>query len=166
MKEVFIIKTTKRITSLLFTLCIICSLLIPTTAFAATCECGREIPDEMVLAKTGKDESLIQTPDKLTYANEKGYPVTVDGEAINFARKGVIEVDECRYTYGTSREAYHPDTADWYLCDDGIYRTADGYIVVASKDYEKNTVIWTPFGEGIVLDACGASNLVSIYTNY
>lgn len=159
-------KTTKRITSLLFALCIICSLMIPTTAFAATCECGREIPDEMVLPHT--DKNVIQTPDEITYGNEKGYPITVDGEAIDFARKGVIEVEDSdvKFVYGTSRDHYHKDTADWFLCDDGIYRTAEGFIVVASKDHEEGDIVETPFGYGIVLDTCTSPNYISIYTNY
>lgn len=161
-------KTTKRIFSLLFALCIICSMLVPTTAFAATCECGREIPDELFSPKTGESEVVTQTPDKMTYANEKGYPVTVDGEAIDFARKGVIEVEDSdvKFVYGTSRDHYHENTADWFLCDDGIYRTADGFIVVASKDHEEGDIIETPFGYGIVLDTCTAPNYISIYTNY
>lgn len=161
-------KTTKRIISLLFTLCIVCSLLVPAVAFADTCEGEREIASESTLVNTDEPETLVQTPDKMTYANEKGYPITVDGEAINFARMGVIKVEgsNIRYVYGTSRGRRHKNTADWFLCDDGIYRTAEGYIVVGSKDYEKNTVVWTPFGEGIVLDACDISNIISIYTNY
>lgn len=145
----------KRIISL--SLAILCMIsLVPTTAFASSFGNSNCL----------KNEESYPTPDSLTYAGENGFPVTIDGKEIDFKTVGVIELEDIRYTYGTSQTNYHPDTEKWFVCDDGIYRTAEGYIVVGSRDYEKGTIVFTPFGAGIVLDCCELSNVVCIYTNY
>lgn len=57
---------------------------------------------------------------------------------------------------------YIPDP---YVGDDGIYRDGDGYIVVASQDYSKGTVIDTSHGEGKVYDYCGIPGTVDLYVS-
>lgn len=49
--------------------------------------------------------------------------------------------------------------------ESGVSRDGDGYIVVASSDHAKGTVIDTPFGEAKVYDTGCASGTVDIYTN-
>ena len=46
---------------------------------------------------------------------------------------------------------------------DGVSYDSDGYIVVASSDYEKGTVIETPYGDARVWDTGCASGTVDIY---
>lgn len=122
-----------------------------------------------VVAKNGQAELLIQaaTPDMITYGNEDGWPIMEEtGEAINFKWKGSFHWNGWRWTYYTSKQLYHYRTKEWYACDDGIYRTADGYIVVASQHHEKGDIIDTPFGKGMVLDWCGTEGTIDIYTHY
>lgn len=47
----------------------------------------------------------------------------------------------------------------------GVSYDGDGYIVVASSDYGKGTVLDTPYGEAKVYDTGCASGTVDIYTN-
>ena len=151
----------KRISAIVLSILCMISLL-PCTALAATCEhCGNEIVEEAV-------PMAEPTPDMRTYASKKGYPITVDGKAINFRDKGVIKVDDMRYYYISSYSAPLEDTAEWYLCDDGFYRNADGYIIVIANCYDEyeDVIIPTPFGEGIVVGATDDANSVCIYTNY
>lgn len=127
------------------------------------------IPTE-ALAKMAKvkekAEPEVITPDMLTYADENGFPVLTSGESYNFKYEGTFRANGWRWTWYTSRQLYHKNTKQWFLCDDGFYRTSDGYIVVASQHHEKGTIIDTPFGKGIVLDWCGTEGTIDIYTRY
>lgn len=51
-------------------------------------------------------------------------------------------------------------SSDGFICD------GDGYIAVASCDYEQGTVIDTPFGEAKVYDYCPTSGTVDVYTDF
>ena len=82
-----------------------------------------------------------------------------------------------KYTYYPSSTTRHYRTNEWYLCDDGFYRDADGYLVCADKwnmGYDKDgkpitnalqidndnlTIVDTPFGKGRVYDYCEAGNI-------
>lgn len=106
------------------------------------------------------------TPDKKKYASPNGYQVMTDGSVVNFRSMGVIHMNGIRYSYYSSRALYHYRTPEWYACDDHIYRTADGYIVVASGDHPQGSIVNTPFGKGKVLDHCYASGTIDIYVNF
>lgn len=153
----------KRFASLfLAILCIIS--LFPTTAFAA----DATIYDSKSLSSEEIQTENI-TPDMITYGNEDGWPILAEtGEAINFESKGSLHWNDWRWTYYTSniKYTYHYKTKEWYPCDDGIYRTEDGYIVLASQHHDKGTILDTPFGKGIVLDWCGTEGTIDIYTHY
>ena len=51
-------------------------------------------------------------------------------------------------------------SSDGFICD------GDGYIAVASCNYEQGTVIDTPFGEAKVYDYCPTSGTVDVYTDF
>ena len=113
------------------------------------------------------------TPDMITYGDEDGWPILAvniedynKGDSMNFKRKGTFRWNDWRWTYYTSKQLYHYRTKEWFACDDGLYRTAEGYIVVASQHHEKGTILETPFGAGIVLDYCGTKGTIDIYTHY
>ena len=106
------------------------------------------------------------TPDKKKYASPSGYQVMTDGTVVNFRSMGVIYMHGYRYSYYSSKVLYHYRTPEWYACDDHLYRTADGYIVVASKDHPQGSIVPTPFGKGKVLDVCYASGTIDIYVDF
>ena len=69
---------------------------------------------------------------------------------------------------GTSYTYYYDCVGDLdipgeYKDSDGVSYDEDGYIVVASSDYEKGTVIETPYGDARVWDTGCASGTVDIY---
>jgi len=106
------------------------------------------------------------TPDKKKYASPNGYQVMTDGSVVDFRSMGVINMHGYRYSYYSSKVLYHYKTSEWYACDDHLYRTADGYIIVASKDHPFDTIVPTPFGKGKVLDRCYQSGVIDIYVNF
>lgn len=105
------------------------------------------------------------TPDKKTYGSN-GHQIMTDGRVVNFRSMGVIYLHGYRYTYYSSRVLYHHRTPEWYACDDHLYRTADGYVVVASRDHAIGSIVPTPFGQGKVLDRCVHSGNIDIYVNF
>lgn len=139
-------------------------------------EFAKELPEQLVLrseseeAPIDTEEEIIQeeveTGLKSSYASPNGLQVLVDGSEFDFKNMGCIDMYGLHYTYYSSNVLYHYQTSEWYACDDGIYRTEDGYIVVASNDYEKGTIVDTPFGKGIVLDCGCSSGTIDIYVNF
>ena len=83
----------------------------------------------------------------------------------NFRQMGVIYDSKYRYTYYSSRVLYHYMTPKWTLGSDGIYRDANGRVVVASDDYAHGTVVYSElFGECVVLDCgVGRSGTLDVY---
>lgn len=85
----------------------------------------------------------------------------------NFKRDGVWYDDNYRYTWYSSKVAYHYRTDEWTPGSDGIYRDKDGYVVVASSDHKQGTVIEdTPFGDAKVYDSGCASGTLDVYVNF
>lgn len=106
------------------------------------------------------------TPDKKKYGTPNGYQIMTDGTVVNFRSTGVIFMHGYRYSYYSSKVLYHHKTHEWYACDDHIYRTADGYIVVASGTHPMGAIVPTPFGKGKVLDSCYVHGTIDIYVDF
>lgn len=106
------------------------------------------------------------TPDKKKYASHNGYQVMTDGTVVNFRSMGVIHMHGYRYTYYSSKVLRHHNTHEWYACDDHIYRTKDGYVVVASGKHAQGSIVPTPFGPGKVLDHCYVNGTIDIYVDF
>lgn len=53
-----------------------------------------------------------------------------------------------------------------HVASDGTIRDANGYICVASSDYEKGTIVQTSLGPGKVYDTGCASGTIDIYTDW
>lgn len=106
------------------------------------------------------------TPDKKKYASPNGHQVMTDGREVNFRSMGVIYMHGYKYSYYSSKVLYHYRTPEWYACDDHLYRTADGYIVVACRDRAMGSIVPTPFGPGKVLDTCSRNGVIDIYVNF
>lgn len=84
----------------------------------------------------------------------------------SFKSAGVIYQNGRRFTYYSSRVLYHYRTKEWHAGSDGIYRTSDGYVVVAASDYPQGSIVDTPFGAGKVLDSGCAAGTTDIYVNF
>lgn len=108
----------------------------------------------------------VVTPDKKKYASPNGYQVMTDGTVINFRSMGVIYMHGYRYTYYSSNVLRHHRTHEWYACDDHIYRTKEGYVVVASGKHPQGSIVPTPFGPGKVLDHCHVNGTIDIYVDF
>nr|DAQ07447.1 MAG TPA: hypothetical protein [Caudoviricetes sp.] len=69
-------------------------------------------------------------------------------------------------TYYSSNVLYHYKTPQWTVGNDGVYRDADGYVVVAASDLPYGSIVDTSFGAGRVLDSGCPSGVSDIYTNW
>lgn len=127
---------------------------------------AKRLAEEEAKKEAEKKKAAALTPDKKKYASPSGYQVTTDGRVVNFRSMGVIHMHGYRYTYYSSKVLYHHRTPEWYACDDNIYRTADGYVVVASGAHPKGSIVPTPFGPGKVLDYCHVGGTIDIYVNF
>lgn len=86
-----------------------------------------------------------------------------------FKRDGVIRYNGKKWTWysqkvlpggGLNIPGRHVDDGG-YVCD------GSGYIVLASCDYAKGTVLSTPLGKnGIVYDVCPSSGIVDVYVSW
>lgn len=83
-----------------------------------------------------------------------------------FKFNGVIDQGGWHYTWYSSRDAYHRNTSSWVLGDDLIYRTYDGYVVVACVSAPFGSIVPTPFGDGQILDTGCAPGTIDIYCRF
>ena len=67
-------------------------------------------------------------------------------------QSGVNYFNGRRETYYSSNVLYHYNTPNWVLGSDGVYRTQDGYVVVAASDLPQGSYVETSFGMAQVLD--------------
>lgn len=69
-------------------------------------------------------------------------------------------------TWYSSNQLYHKDTKQWTAGSDGVYRDSEGYVVIASSDHNKGSVVDTSLGKGKVYDAGCAKGTTDIYTKW
>lgn len=90
--------------------------------------------------------------------------------ASEFQFLGVVEDDGVRYTWYSQNVlpggGLTELNANGRHVEGGYVVDGDGYIAVASSDYEKGTVIETPFGTAKVYDSGCESGVVDVYTNF
>lgn len=77
---------------------------------------------------------------------------------------GVNWHDGRKETWYSSNVLYHYRTGEWTVGEDGVYRDADGYVVVAASDLDQGSTVSTSFGEGKVYDTGCAAGTTDIYT--
>ena len=82
-------------------------------------------------------------------------------ETLN-AYDGIYWFGDRLETYYSSNVAYHYMTPEWWVDDEGFYRTDEGYYVIAASDYEYGSVIEGSKGLCQVLD-CGCYYGISDY---
>lgn len=90
--------------------------------------------------------------------------------AAEFQWLGVVEEGGVRYTWYSQNVLQGGGldelNANGRHVEDGYVMDADGYIAVASSDYEIGTVLDTPFGAARVYDTGCASGTVDVYTDF
>lgn len=92
-------------------------------------------------------------------------PVYYPSEGLN-AFTGVNEYDGRTETYYSSNVLYHYRTNEWWLDDEGFYRTDEGYYVVAASDMEQGTTFEGSKGTCIVLDTGCDAGITDYYVRW
>ena len=125
------------------------------------------------LAMIEQDRAAVTTDyyDYEWYEPSYDYFDAEDGiTAQEFMYYGVVEQDGTRYTWYSQNVlpggGLNELNANGRHVEGGYVMDGDGYIAVASSDYEKGTVIDTPFGAAKVYDTGCASGTVDVYTNF
>lgn len=114
-----------------------------------------EVVEEEVVAETAAAPVTYQA----SYSGyvENGSGLTMSG--------GVNYHNGRRETWYSSNNpnSYHYRTGEWTVGEDGVYRDADGYIVVAAGDYELGSTVETSLGMGKVYDYCATAGTTDVY---
>ena len=97
------------------------------------------------------------------YYYEPVYYGTSDG--LN-AFTGVNEYEGRTETYYSSNVLYHYRTNEWWLDEEGFYRTDEGYYVVAASDMEQGTTFEGSKGTCIVLDTGCDAGITDYYVRW
>lgn len=101
--------------------------------------------------------------EKSYYEPDYGYSEDYSGSD-GFMQQGVRDgVDSDTETWYSSQVAYHYRTGEWTADDEGYYRDAEGYYVVASDDYPEGSVVTTSKGEAKVYDSGTDSGNIDMY---
>ena len=79
---------------------------------------------------------------------------------------GVNYYDGRKETYYSSNVLYHYRTGEWWLDDEGFYRTDEGYYVVAASDMEQGITFEGSKGTCIVLDSGCANGTTDYYVGW
>lgn len=79
-------------------------------------------------------------------------------------QSGVNYYNGRRETFYSSNVLYHYKTPEWVLGSDGVYRTQDGYVVVAASDLPQGSYVDTSLGMAQVLDTGCSPGTTDIYT--
>ena len=77
---------------------------------------------------------------------------------------GINYFNGSKETWYSSNVLYHYRTSEWTVGEDGVYRDADGYVVVARSDMAQGDTVETSLGTGKVYDSGCAAGTTDIYT--
>lgn len=81
-------------------------------------------------------------------------------------QSGVYYYNGRTETYYSSKVAYHYRTSEWLLDEEGFYRTAEGYFVVAADDMPYGTVFEGSKGMCQVLDSGCGEGITDYYVSF
>ena len=119
--------------------------------------------------------SIIPTPEPEPEYYEEVYyyePVYYGNSYNNdFQWQGVVEQDGITYTWYSQNVLPGGGLTELnnngrHVGEGGYIYDGDGYIAVASSDYEIGTVVETPFGTAKVYDSGCASGVIDVYTDF
>lgn len=124
------------------------------------------VPDGSTEEYASEDASCVETAYYEEYEPDYGYDdYNNSSDGLN-AYTGVNEYDGRLETYYSSNVLYHYRTPEWYVDDEGFYRTEEGYYVVAASDMEEGTTFEGSKGTCIVLDCGCADGVTDYYVNW
>lgn len=119
------------------------------------------------LATPTTDAYVTDQYDSPAYGNSSyGFSYSSGSSYPDLYTAGVIYDNGYRYTYYSSNVLWHYRTNEWSAGSDGIYRDANGNVIVASSDHPQGSIVSTPYGSGIVQDSGCASGTLDIYTSW
>lgn len=118
--------------------------------------------EEIIVEEVVTEEPVYQEVYTEPVAEEVCYS---NGSGLN-PTSGVNYYNGWRETYYSSNVLYHYRTPEWSVDENGVYRDAEGYVVVASSSDGQGAVVETSFGLGKVYDSGCAYGTHDIYTNW
>ena len=122
---------------------------------------AKQTTEEEAVAEEEADVEL-ETYYEEDYSWVESYEPSYSGDG--FKQQGIRDgVDSATETWYSSNQAYHYRTGEWSTDDEGYYRDAEGYYVVASNDYEQGSVVNTSKGEARVYDDGTNSGNIDFY---
>ena len=135
-------------------------------SFEAIVEEIQTAKEEAEAAWAAQQASYYQS----SYSNDSysGGGSSYNGDPSSFKSQGVIYDGGTRYTWYSQNvlPGNGLNIPGRHVGDDDLIYDSDGYVVVASSDHSKGTVVDTPFGEGKVYDDGCDSGTIDVYTNY
>lgn len=117
-----------------------------------------DYPMEESLEEQQAAEQDYYEPYYPSYSYPEGEGLTMSG--------GVYYHDGRRETWYSSNVLRHYRTSEWTLDDEGFYRDADGYYVVAASDLEQGTVFEGSKGKCKVHDSGCADGTTDYYVGW
>lgn len=133
----------------------------PVVAEKITEEVEEVMPSSTYTYTEPTYQSYTQTYSEPTYTQQyqpNGSGLTKEG--------GVNQYNGRTETWYSSNVLYHYRTPEWTAGADGVYRDADGYVVVAASDVPMGSVIDSSYGPAKVYDTGCAAGVTDIYTNW
>lgn len=118
---------------------------------------------EIVDAANAKYNAAQQTAQQTNYSSSSSNSYVSNGSGLTKSG-GVNYYNGRKETWYSSNTLYHYKTSEWTLGSDGVYRTSDGYVVVAASDLPQGSLVETSLGTGKVLDSGCAPGTSDIYT--
>ena len=136
-----------------------------TTTEEITTEAVTEVPaTETPVTEAPAPDPVTEAPAPATSESTEGY---WSPESFRFS--GVVYMGGYAWTWYTERilPGEGLDIPGRYTDGDGFVCDGEGYIVLASCDLGRGTVIMTPVGRvGKVYDYCPTSGVIDVYTNW
>lgn len=134
-------------------------------------EVEAEVEEVVAEVEAEEEEEVVEeevvTPAAETISYQTSYEPAYSGYTENGSgltkSGGVNWHNGRRETWYSSNDAYHYRTGEWTVGEDGVYRDADGYVVVAASDLAQGSTVSTSFGEGKVYDTGCAAGTTDIY---
>lgn len=138
--------------------------LVSATSFAEIGELDTQFDEVVSAGEAAKaDAEALAAQQAATVSTSSGGQYYSNGSGLT-KQSGVNYYDGRRETYYSSNVLWHYNTPNWVLGSDGVYRTQDGYVVVAASDLPLGSYVETSFGMAQVLDTGCSPGTTDIYT--
>ena len=140
--------------------------LVSATSFAEISELEAQFNEVVSAGETAKaDAEALAAQQAATVSTSSGDGASYYSNGSGLTKQsGVNYYDGRRETYYSSNVLWHYNTPNWVLGSDGVYRTQDGYVVVAASDLPLGSYVETSFGMAQVLDTGCSPGTTDIYT--